>query len=56
MKMVKKILLWTVIAFIVFAVFKYPTQAAADVQTVWGWVVNLFKSLATFFNSILTTH
>jgi len=54
MKMVKKLLLWTLVAFLIYAVFKYPSQAAADVQTVWNWIVQLFKSLASFFNSLLT--
>ena len=54
MKMVKKLLLWTLVAFLIYAVFKYPSQAAADVQTVWNWIVQLFKSLGSFFNSLLT--
>jgi hypothetical protein len=54
MKMVKKILLWTLVAFLIYAVFKYPSQAANTVQSVWDFVVQLFKSLFDFFNSILT--
>jgi len=54
MKMVKKLLLWTVVAFLIYAVFKYPTQAATDVQNVWNFLVQLFKSVGSFFNSILT--
>ena len=54
MKMVKKILLWTLVAFLIYAVFKYPSQAASTVQSVWNFIVQLFKSLIDFFNSILT--
>lgn len=54
MKMVKKLLLWTLVAFSIYAVFKYPSQAATTVQDVWNAIVQLFKSLFSFFNSILT--
>jgi len=54
MKMVKKILLWTLVAFLIYAVFKYPSQAANTVQSIWDFLVQLFKSLLDFFNRILT--
>lgn len=54
MKMVKKLLLWTLVAFLIYAVFKYPSQAANTVQIVWDFVVQVFESLFDFFNSILT--
>jgi hypothetical protein len=56
MKMVKKILLFTLVAFLIYAVVKYPTLAADFVQNVWNFLVQLFKSLFSFFNSILTSH
>jgi hypothetical protein len=56
MKMVKKILLFTLVAFLIYAVFKYPSLAADFVQNVWNFIVQLFKSLFSFFNSILTSH
>jgi len=55
MKMVKKILLWTLVAFLIYAVFKYPSQAANTVQSIWDFLVQLFKSILDFFNSILTS-
>lgn len=54
MKVVKKILLWTLVAFLIYAVFKYPSQAANTVQSIWDFLVQLFKSLFDFFNRILT--
>jgi nitrate reductase NapE component len=54
MKMVKKILLFTLVAFLIYAVVKYPTLAADFVQNVWNFIVQIFKSLFSFFNSILT--
>jgi hypothetical protein len=54
MKMVKKILLFTLVAFLIYAVVKYPTLAADFVQNVWNFIVLVFKSLFSFFNSVLT--
>jgi preprotein translocase subunit SecY len=54
MKMVKKILLWTFVAFVIYAVIKYPGLAATVVQNIWNFIVQLFKSVGNFFNSILT--
>ena len=56
MKMLKKILMWTLIAFLIYAVFKHPTQAGGYAQDAWNFVVQLFKSLFSFFNSILNKH
>jgi len=54
MKMVKKILLWTLVAFVIYAVFRYPSLAADAVTSVWDFVRQLFTSIASFFNSLLT--
>jgi hypothetical protein len=54
MKMVKKILLWTLVAFVIYAVFRYPSLAADAVTSVWNFIVQLFRSLGDFFNSLLT--
>lgn len=54
MKMVKKMLLFTLVAFLIYAVFKYPSLAADFVQNIWDFIVHLFESLFSFFNSLLT--
>ncbi|HEY5247808.1 MAG TPA: hypothetical protein VIJ15_05035 [Dermatophilaceae bacterium] len=54
MKMVKKILLWTLVAFLIYAVFKSPSLAADAVHSLWNAIVQLVKSLGDFFNSLLT--
>ena len=54
MKVVKKILLWTLVAFVIYAVFRYPSLAADAVSSVWNFIVHLFESLFSFFNSLLT--
>jgi hypothetical protein len=54
MKMVKKILLFTLVAFLIYSVVKYPNLAADFVQNIWNFIVELFTSLFSFFNRILT--
>lgn len=52
--MVKKILFWTLVAFVIYAVFRYPSLAADAVSSLWDFLVHLFDSLISFFNGILT--
>jgi len=54
MKTVKKIVLWTVVAFFIYAIITSPTQAANIVQGAWNILVQATKSLAAFFNDILS--
>jgi len=54
MKVVKKILLWTLVAFVIYAIFRYPSLAADAVSSIWNFIVHLFESLFSFFNSLLT--
>ena len=54
MKLVKKLLLWIIVAFLIYAIFRYPSLAADAVTSLWDAIVQLFKSLASFFNSLLT--
>ncbi len=54
MKLVKKLLLWLIVAFLIYAVFRYPSLAADAVRSLWDTIVTLFKSLASFFNKLLT--
>jgi len=55
MKMVKKILLWTLVAFVIYAIFRYPSLAADAFSNVWNFFVGLFDSLIRFFNGVLTS-
>jgi hypothetical protein len=54
MKHVKKIVLWTVVAFLVYAIITSPSQAANIFQSAWNLIVQASKSIAAFFNDILT--
>jgi hypothetical protein len=54
MKTIKKIVLWTVAAFIVYAIIVSPGQAANMFQGAWSLIVEATKSIAAFFNAILT--
>lgn len=53
MKHVRKIVLWTVVAFFIYAIIKSPTQAASIVQNAWDIIVQAFKAVGSFFNQIL---
>lgn len=49
----KKILLWTLVAFFIYALYKSPSQAADIVQSAWDILVQAFASIGSFFNSLL---
>jgi hypothetical protein len=53
MKTVKKIVLWTLVAFFVYTVITSPTQAANIVQGTWNIIVHGVSSIGAFFNTIL---
>lgn len=49
----KKVILFIVLAFCVYAVFTSPTKAADIVGNLWGIIVDGFNAILTFFNSLL---
>jgi hypothetical protein len=51
---VKKIVLWTVLAFFVYAIVKSPSQAADILRTLWDIVVQGVKSIGSFFDALLS--
>ncbi|HVK35483.1 MAG TPA: hypothetical protein VM428_07475 [Microlunatus sp.] len=53
MSRVKKILLWVLLAFAVYAVITSPNQAADIVHTAWNIVLQAFKSIGAFFDALL---
>lgn len=53
MKHVKKIVLWTVVAFLIYAIIVSPGQAASIFQGAWNLIVQAAHGIATFFNAIL---
>ncbi len=55
MQRVKKIALWTVLAFFVYAVVKSPGQAADILRTIWDIVVQGVKSIGSFFDALLNS-
>lgn len=56
MKHVKKIVLWTLVVFFVYAVITSPSQAANIVQNAWVIILQAFQNIAAFFNDILTNN
>jgi hypothetical protein len=53
--MVKKILTWVVIAFVVFFVAFRPGAAADVVKTLGNTTVDIFHGLGDFFSSLVST-
>ena len=53
MTRVKKIVLWTLVAFAVYAIFTSPDQAADIVRTSWGILVAGVQNIGNFFDALL---
>ena len=53
MHRVKKPLLWTLLAFFIYAIVTSPSQAADILQTVWDIILQGFKSIGSFFDALL---
>ena len=51
---VKKIVPLTVLAFVVYAVVRSPTQAADLVHTLWDILVQGAKGIGGFFDAVLS--
>ncbi len=49
----KKVLIWFVIAFAVYAIFKSPDQAAGIVGSAWDGIVTGFSAIGRFFDALL---
>lgn len=55
MNKVKKVLWWIFIAFLIYAVFTSPDQAAGIIRTIWDIIVQAFNSLFVFFDALLNS-
>jgi hypothetical protein len=54
MQRAKKILLWVILAFAVYAIFTSPGRAADMVRTAGAIGVDGARSIGTFFNALLS--
>ncbi len=50
---VKKIVLWLVVIFLLYAIFTAPAEAANMFQAAWDFTVNAVSNIAEFFNSLI---
>lgn len=50
---VRKVALWLLLAFIVYAIIVSPSQAADIVRTAFGILATGVAAIGTFFNSLL---
>lgn len=53
MQRVKKIVLWTLLAFFVYAIMTSPSQAADIVHTAWNIILGGLKGIGGFFDAVL---
>ena len=51
---VKKIVLWLVVIFVLYAIFTAPTEAADMFAAAWDFTVNAVSNIATFFDSLIS--
>jgi hypothetical protein len=51
---IKKIVLWLLVIFLLYAIFVSPNEAASLVGTVWDIIVNGVKNVAKFFDALLS--
>ncbi len=54
MSRTRQVILIIIVAFLVYAVIKYPTRSAQVVHDIWDLIVAAFTSIFTFFNQLIT--
>lgn len=53
MQRVKKIVLWTLLAFFVYAIVTSPSQAADIARNAWDIATQGLRSIGSFFDALL---
>ncbi len=51
---VKKIVVWLIVIFLLYAIFTNPTDAANIVSDVWHILEKAVKNIAKFFDELLS--
>ena len=52
-KTIKRILVWLLFGFIVYAIITSPDRAADIVQAVWDIIAEGFRNIGRFFSSLI---
>lgn len=50
---IKKIVLWLLVIFILYAIFTSPSDAANIVGSAWDIIVNGVRNIGRFFDSLI---
>ena len=50
----KKVIVFLVVAFFVYALFVSPERAAGILQSIWNIIVEAFYALLAFFDALLS--
>ena len=51
---IKKIVLWLLVIFLLYAIFVSPTEAADMIGNVWDILANGVKNVARFFDALIS--
>ena len=51
---IKKIILWLLVIFLLYAIFVSPNEAASIVGTIWDILVNAVKNIFRFFDALIS--
>ncbi len=51
----KKILMWILIIFVIYAIFTSPRESADVVSSIWNIIANGFRAVGVFFDSIINS-
>lgn len=52
---VRKVVIWLVVAFVAYAIFKSPNKSADIVHNIWSILSNGVEQIGTFFDKILSS-
>ncbi|MGL5857914.1 MAG: hypothetical protein ACRC35_05825 [Angustibacter sp.] len=55
MEKIRKPLLWILLAFLIYALFRSPEQAAGVVQAAWDGIVAGLRAIGRFFDALLAS-
>jgi hypothetical protein len=53
---IKQLAYLLIAAFVIYAIFKSPDQAANIVRTAWNGVIELIQAIGRFFNALLNSN
>jgi hypothetical protein len=50
---IKKIVMWLIVIFLLYAIFTAPSEAADMFRAAWDFTINALSNVASFFTSLI---